>query len=351
MRFLLLNALKTPETLVSLTETEWDWLIRAARVTRLLGRLSESAHKIGLEPNLPPPIRRRLKTARQIAAEKTQRMDWELTWLERCLQPLQVPVILLKGAAYRRGALPCQTGRESNDIDLLLDKTHLPFAEKALLDARYVWKELLPRDQKYFRDWLHELPPLFHRYRKLEVDVHHAVLPLTDTLVFPTNRLIANCRPLPSGPFSLLAPADMALHSACHLFRNGRYQHALRDLHDLSLLCEHFVQESPAFWQDLADRAHDFHAQEPTFLGLSAIRTYFGASVPDQILKTLQPPGFLRARVAMIQKLLDAAIIPPDTDNISVKRRLAITALAHYPLPRWRTMCSANFWLKRLGGD
>ena len=34
-------------------------------------------------------------------------------------------------------------------------------------------------DQRYYREWMHELPPLLHVRRQTALDVHHAIAPET----------------------------------------------------------------------------------------------------------------------------------------------------------------------------
>ncbi|UUZ51358.1 nucleotidyltransferase family protein [Massilia sp. B-10] len=36
-----------------------------------------------------------------------------------------------------------------------------------------------PYDQRYYRVWMHEIPPMQHVQRGSVIDVHHAILPLT----------------------------------------------------------------------------------------------------------------------------------------------------------------------------
>ena len=47
------------------------------------------------------------------------------------------------------------------------------------LDAGWEWVKDDPYDQAYYRDHMHELPPLIHATRDRMIDVHHTILPLT----------------------------------------------------------------------------------------------------------------------------------------------------------------------------
>ncbi len=49
-----------------------------------------------------------------------------------------------------------------------------------------------PYDDLYYRQWMHELPPLVHGERGRMVDVHHTILPLTARPTPDAQALIAD---------------------------------------------------------------------------------------------------------------------------------------------------------------
>ena len=51
-------------------------------------------------------------------------------------------------------------------------------------------------DQRYYRKWMHELPPLKHNTRGTVLDVHHAILPVTARLKPDSRKLLAASRPI-----------------------------------------------------------------------------------------------------------------------------------------------------------
>jgi hypothetical protein len=91
----------------------------------------------------------------------------------------------------------------------------------------------------------------------------------------------------------VLAPVDMVLHSAVHLFTEGEFSAGLRDLLDLKDLLEHFSKQ-PAFWQELFNRSDELGLQIPLFHALSHIQRLFGyaprAQWADRVRK-LSPPA------------------------------------------------------------
>lgn len=148
-------------------------------------------------------------------------------------------------------------------------------------------------DQRYYRQWMHELPPLRHIQRQNVVDVHHAILPRTSKLKPRSEKLMANARALPNLPhFAALDAADMVLHSMVHLFHNDDVSHSLRDLSDLDLLLRQFGP-TPPFWRQLTDRATDLFLTRPLYYGLRYTQRWFNTPVPPEVLSTAmeQAPG------------------------------------------------------------
>ena len=68
------------------------------------------------------------------------------------------------------------------DVDLLVPESALGAVEQALAARGWQTKELSPYDQHYYREGTHELPPMTHVERDVEVDLHHSILPRTSRL-------------------------------------------------------------------------------------------------------------------------------------------------------------------------
>jgi hypothetical protein len=163
---------------------------------------------------------------------------WEVKCIQRALADVGVPVILLKGAAYVMAGLPPAPGRFFSDIDILVPKATLPAVEAALMLHGWATTHHNAYDQRYYRTWMHELPPMRHATRLSVIDVHHAILPETARLRPDPEKLRDAARPLdPNESVMVLAPTDMVLHSALHLFHDGEFDSGLRDLVDLTCCC------------------------------------------------------------------------------------------------------------------
>ena len=316
----LLEVLRAPDRLGRLGPADWDELLRLARHHRLLGRLAAELAAHGAEGSHPVVLDVLAAARRRAAAEQT-RMRFEIDRLGRALAPLPGPRVLMKGGAYLLAGLPPARGRISSDVDVLLPRDQLAEAERLL--RRSGWDPVYEDayTQHYYRDWMHELPPLRHRHRHAYVDLHHTILPLTHRFRPDGAALIAAAVPIGDSGWSMLAPADMVLNVVAHLFADGDFADALREVVDLHDLLTAFGRE-PGFWDELARRAELHGLARPLGDALWVTRA---------LLETPMPPQPWAPRP--VRRLMLAALTPrPPGDASAALRavRLALYMRSHW---------------------
>ncbi len=212
---------------------DWEQLLGEARQARLLGRLACRMQDQGLMPQLPQAVQQALLASLRVLERHRHEVRHELLAVREALQPLGQPVLLLKGAAYLLGELPPARGRIFSDIDLLVPEAQLAAVESALMARGWISEERQAYNQRYYRQWMHEIPPLRHVQRGSVLDVHHALAPRSSRFYTPGAELIARSQPLGASGFRVLQPTDLVLHTALHLCLDGEMDHAWRDLLDL----------------------------------------------------------------------------------------------------------------------
>lgn len=302
----LLAVLREPTRMAGLDLPTWDRLLRQAAAAGLLSRLAVQAEALGLDAQLPAPVRPHLTAARSVAAKQRQAVRWEVRRVGRALAGLEGPVLLLKGAAYALADLPPAAGRLFGDIDLLLPKAQLGRAEGDLMLAGWHAAGKSDYDQRYYRRWMHELPPMIHLRRGTVLDVHHNLLPETARIRTRAEPVLAAAKPLPDFPGLFIAcDTDLVLHSACHLFHEGEWGHGLRDLVDLDALLRAFA--AAAFWPRLLARARELNLGRPLYYALDCCRRWLATPVPDEILAACpaRPPAWQRP---LMRALFDAGL-------------------------------------------
>ncbi len=298
--------------------------------------------------DIPEEVHWHLRAELQLTEHNHRRLFWELDCLAAALEKISTPFVLLKGAAYLLANLPTARGRVSSDIDLLVPESAIAEVEAQLRQAGWIQKEMSPRDANYFRRWLHEVPPMHHHYRGVELDLHHTILPRTDTLRVAPQKLLDQSIPATSNSmFHVLSPPDMVLHAATHLFRNGNFECGLRDLLDIDTLISHFAA-SPNYWDQLLNRAVELNLQIPCGLALRYCSRYLETAIPATVQSTLDDFQPNRLFVRLFDRIMPAALLPQRLDGDDRRRSRALWIMAHYPLPRLRAMLTPLFWIKRL---
>lgn len=284
----LINILEDPRISSRLTLRQWDRLLSIAREKNLLSRLAHSLSAQRLAGNIPDRVEAHLLSAQNLATHQHQGVIWETRHIADALAPLGIPVVLLKGAAYVLSELPAAKGRLFGDIDILVPKNTLNAVEAALMKHGWTSTGIDPYDQRYYRKWMHELPPMTHRIRATSIDVHHNILPETAKYNLNICTLLQSATQLPGSGFYVLSPCDLVIHSATHLFHDGDFHNGLRDLHDLSLLINHFAIEQENYWHRLQARAMEIGLEKPVFFAVRYARILLRLSCPAKIENELQ---------------------------------------------------------------
>jgi hypothetical protein len=318
------RALRQPDILPALSLAEWDLVIRQARRAGILARLAARLDEGGLLEAVPAAPRHHLVGDRNLAEKHGRDVRNEVRYLQEALAPTGVPVILLKGAAYILADLPAARGRLFSDIDILVPKASLGAVEQALHRQGWAGSRMDPYDERYYRRWMHQIPPLTNRLRDTTLDVHHTIIPETVRLDLRASALFASARRVADDSTVMtLAPADMILHSAIHLLNEGEYARGLRDLDDVAELLGHFGREA-AFWPLLLERAVELDLRRPLYYALRYAAALLGAPVPVAIsgAARLRPPGTVLRLV--MDALFEHALRP---DHASCRDGFSATAL------------------------
>ena len=306
---LAVSVLNDPAVLLQLTPGELDLALRVLRRLRMLGSVADGIrHEI--TDCLPPRATDQLASARLLSDARARIARWELDRIAWALDdlPASVPLIALKGAAYLLADTPNARGRLFADIDLMVPESHLGDVEDKLRQRGWKAKELSSYDDSYYRRWRHELPPLTHAERGVEIDLHHNIWMRAGRLRSPATSLIEAARPVNGTRFHVLAPVDMTLHAMVHLF-SGEMGGTLRELMDIDRLLRHHAAAEPNFWEDFWARAVALRLSRPAFYGLRYAREIFGTPIPGQFMTMPRPHAPGTAVLALMDTLVPATLL------------------------------------------
>ncbi len=274
---ILARALADPVSALTLDAEGWTGLFSCARAERIDGSLAMRLADLPLSEAISTMCD---NARREAEFSRTQGM-WEVEMARRVLASVGLPLILLKGSAFAFAGLPAAIGRAIGDLDILLSRDDLPAAEAALLKAGFTWAKDDDYTQAYYRQWMHELPPLYHPQRGGMIDVHHSILPLTARRTPDAAALIEASIELKPG-VRILCPADMIVHAATHLLADGDLSGGLRNLWDIDRLLRLFSADRH-FWTELRERARLHQMSEPVALALRLSSTIFATPVEPRL--------------------------------------------------------------------
>lgn len=330
---LLLSAYRDPDSIRQLNARQWDLLVRQARHANLLGRLFLRLQSAGVERTIPERPHNHLLSGAVMASEQRHAIRREARYLREALEPFGIPVILLKGAAYVAADLPAAQGRLFSDIDILLPRERLSDAESALQLKGWASTANDAYDQRYYRQWMHELPAMRHVFRGSALDVHHTILPPTSRLKPDARLLIDAAVPLIDLPgVATLSLPDLILHSASHLFHEGEPNNLLRDLTDLDLLLCHLGRDATG-WETLLNRAARLQLSAPLRLALRYTHQLLDTPIPASVLQrtgSLAQRGITnRLRDAMYARMLRPQH-PSTADLLTPLARRSLYIRAHW---------------------
>lgn len=330
----LVRALLEPDALIGLDKATWLALLTRARHGGLLRRLAALSQDSGILDRLPEAMQRRFAVERLLVERNRTDIDFELYCVQRALEGVDARLILLKGAAYLAADLPIGRRRICSDLDLLVPKARLGAVESALLAAGWQRAKITPYDERYYRTWMHELPPLFHPERGVTVDLHHAIHPPTGRYAPNSDVLFEAAVPIGESQLRALCPADMALHCGLHLFTE-EITTGLSGLMDVHELLQHFGQDEE-FWDRLLARTRLHGLERILYYMLRYTGLVLGAAIPPRVARVAErgsPPAALRM---LMDLLFRSALMPPDPARRQPGRAVAVWLL--YARSHWLRM-------------
>lgn len=228
-----------------------------------------------------------------------QRLFFESTRVVKALSHHLTPIILLKGGAYSISGHKASCGRRVSDLDILVYESDLTAVEEALLSSGWHFDEKTDNayDQRYYRQYMHELPPLRHKERGSVLDVHHRILPRTSRITYDMQKLFDAAVPIANSPYYRLSDSDMVLHACAHHFIEGDGTNGPRAIVEILDLLENLSLD------DLVSRARETGLSAALYYGLHLANRYGGQGDLFSAKQHLKSEGSTIVLNAMIQCL------------------------------------------------
>lgn len=262
----------------------WEVLIRQARRVNLLSRIAVFLQDTHVLNNIAEQPRLHFLNAIKLSEANARSAKWEVQEVYKALNHVDIDFVILKGAAYVYAGKSAGKGRLFTDTDILVVKNTLLNAEKSLIKKGWFTSTLDKYTQKFYRDWMHEVPPMQHLGRQTTLDIHHTIIPPTSRLKPQPIKLWQTADAIQDKPgLFVLSPFDMIIHSATHLFHEGEFEQGLRDISDLDLLIKEAINKNED-WDGLLTRAKELDLVKPTYYALNFTKKILYTPVPAEVI-------------------------------------------------------------------
>ena len=277
--------LLNPKDSLELSLKQWSELIMILREVELLARFSYLISEQNLIEQLPLKVQQHLQSAQTKADRQAKQAIYEAEQLANNVKASNITPIFLKGVAYTLLNNKASLGRTYSDMDILVNKADLKTIERRLSLFGWFGKKSDDYDEKYYREWAHEIPPLYQASRGTVADIHHNLLPpisgkAPDIKMFTENTLMTKQGLL------TLSKAGLVMHSIIHLFFNEDFSHAFRDITDLHLLFTEEDQKSE-FWQELIELSIKSQFETELFYAVRYCQELTETHFPVEFLTTV----------------------------------------------------------------
>lgn len=252
----------------------------------------------------------------------------EVSRIDSILKKVDIKAVFLKGAAYNLEGISSLRGRTMSDIDILVSSNKLVATEQRLKTLGWQLKDVTEYDDKYYRKFAHEIPPMFDPVSGTILDIHHNLyLPVSGRA--PDEKILLQHKTaLGSGVF-VLSRHMQALHTCVHLYWNEDVSSSLRDLYDFTCLCR--VDATDNFWRDIINTSEKMGLSHLLFDVLCMAEYFFYLKYPVDIKRKLYGrhySGRLNLRRKWVQYFMKRALIP-DT-RVCSSTSLSIFRFAAY---------------------
>ncbi len=282
----LIRLFSNPEDALKLSLKEWQLVVLALRHQQLLARYAIRFKDFQVFESLHNYVKHHLINAEIVAEKQTLQVLFEARQLSKQLTKYNAQFIFLKGAGYSLSGHPVGAGRTYSDIDVLTAKEHIENIEKDLTLHGWLPEKMTDYDQKYYRTWAHEIPPMKHAERGTVLDIHHNIVPPVSNRAPDSSVFFNNVELSESGHWTFTKEA-MTLHSLVHLFFNEDFKYGFRDLLDLHILMT--TNADNTYWSKLVAMAKTSGFTGELYLACRYTQKILNTPVPIEVYRELKP--------------------------------------------------------------
>lgn len=279
------------------------------RAANLLSIFSYKIKRKQLLNLLPESFYWHIESNINYAERQFYQVEVEIDRIDLILKEAGITPVFLKGAAYNIEKVPSLVGRTMSDIDILVPSSDIKATEERLLSLGWQAKELDNYNEKYYREFAHEIPPLFDPITGTTLDIHHNIyLPVSGKA--PDESLLRQNVVATANEKFVLEKHMQAIHTCLHLYWNEDVTCSLRDLYDFTCICKEY--SSSCFWEEMTKTAQTMNLCSLVLDVLRLAEFFFELQYPDNVKEQLSSneDAFSKLRQSITLFVMKRAIIP-----------------------------------------
>lgn len=305
---ILINYLRDEIPVGEISAQDWSLLLEIAYSSNLIGILSYHIISNDHLSLLPESLSWQIRSAYKVYKTHVLDVLYEIALIKKALSTVGIIPTLLKGAAYTEQDLAVSKGRIYSDVDIYIGKEKIDLAEQILTWQGWSFGEVDEYDEKYYRDWMHELPVMVNRKTGVHLDVHHDLLPKTYRIEFNPAHKELECQFSNQSGVYTLSDTYQIIHSFTHLFSEGEFDNAYRDMFDLYYLFEGITDDE--FYDRLIADSESLNVTRFLFYCVRYLQELFDYQFPNIFLQTLSKYEPRKSQMLIMDECYGRALLP-----------------------------------------
>ncbi len=278
-------------------------------------------------PFIPQEVMDRLKKAYYRNMARNMYLYAELSRILQEFRKEGVEVIVLKGAALAGTVYGDIALRPFADLDLLVRKEVLPYAE-GIMSALNYCTSAYNKSQEWYKKNHYHLSPYLHSDKSTTVEIHWHITGQPFHINIDDWWRRAKVVKISSCEMLIPSPEDMLLHLCLHLFNHGYNKIVLRGICDISETLRYYRNELN--WAQFQNETNKYGINKPIYSILYLVKKIQGNN--DNSLNWLNPTN-----------------IPIDLKLIALLEKRVFTEdgiLSAVPGPLVQWLAADKFWEK-----
>lgn len=302
-----------PRLVSTWNEKNWESLISQCYATSMMARVNWVLKKHHLTHHIPQTLAWHFTAANKAYDAHLHDVNREIDYINKALAPIGIKPVYLKGAAYVVTEENASHGRIFSDIDIYVPQKKINACEQILLWSGWIASNKDDYDQKYYREWMHEIPPLINVETGVTLDIHHNLSPVISRIKINANILENQIEPGKKANTYVLSPEDRLLHSAIHLLTGEEFYKSFRDLTDLDFMLREYSNKDKEFWEKLISRAREMGVGRVLYYCFRYCSRILHTPIPASSVAAIKESGPHRLLLPIMDSLFYRTLNPNHT--------------------------------------